>query len=107
MTVAGRILVASLPLLIGLYVKRDLEQDKLKAFPNDPQDYNLPVKETFDFIVGKTNKCTNNSFGFYFIFSSILPSLRPEHENNRIFWHLKLITVGGGGSGCVLARRSV
>ncbi|CAG7732932.1 unnamed protein product [Allacma fusca] len=45
------VLNASLPLLVNLYESQYREDDRLKAFPRSPKDFNLPVKETFDFII--------------------------------------------------------
>ncbi|CAG7822514.1 unnamed protein product [Allacma fusca] len=42
-----------------MYSSRYREQDRLKAFPDDPKDFNLPVLEEFDFIIvgGGTAGC--------------------------------------------------
>ena len=56
MTLASTILLSSIPLLVHLYATRFREQDKVKASPDDPADYGLPMAETFDFIVGR-NHC--------------------------------------------------
>ncbi|CAG7822541.1 unnamed protein product [Allacma fusca] len=59
MTLASKLLLTSLPLLISLYANRYREIDRLKAFPDDPSDFNLPVLESFDYIIvgGGTGGC--------------------------------------------------
>jgi hypothetical protein len=48
----GMVFLASIPILIQLYIERNCEEDKIKVFPNNPKDLNLPQKESYDFIIG-------------------------------------------------------
>lgn len=52
-SLAFMMLTASIPLLVDFYERRYREQDKLATFEKHPPNVNLPVKETFDYIIGK------------------------------------------------------
>ena len=53
MAIAGKILFASLQILLTMYVEKYRKEDLLKTFVDDPPDLNLPVEETYDFIIGQ------------------------------------------------------
>ena len=79
MTLASTLLLTSLPLLVHLYAKRYREEDKAKAFPDNPSDFSLPVAQTYDFIIGRKESmqslntflpCYANTFTYIFQFRS-------------------------------------
>ena len=53
MTIASRLFLTSFPILINLYARMYKDADELLAFPPEPKDFNLPVQEFFDFVIGK------------------------------------------------------
>jgi len=85
MAVAGQVLLSSIAVLITIYADKYRRADFEKFLPDEPANLNLPIKETFDFIIG-------NNLLLVIWFRSmkiIVPS----------------VSVGGGTAGCVLADR--